>query len=153
MINDALAACDVIGVTRAILRLRHCEVAVGVGHGQPAEHVLVCRLAQRTFVLPLDPGPSFFIHVVAQPPTCAAGPGWALHVKWIRHNILTALQVCSQNEGCSLHPGDDGFRLSGHLKTCFDVTMMVPDQVPRWYLFDRMFSNSIFQFLSHKRAR
>lgn len=115
-INDALAACDIIGVTRAVPRLRHGEVAVSVGHGQPAEHVLVWSLAQRTFVLPLDPRPRLFIHVVVWPPTCAGGLGWSLHVKWVCHNIRTALQVCSQNEGCSLHPGDDGFCLGSHLR-------------------------------------
>lgn len=120
-VNDALAACDIIGVTRAMLRLRHSEVAVSIGHGQPAEHVLVWCFAQRAFILPQYPGPRLFVHVVVWPPTCAMGvPGWPLHVKWVCHNILTTLQVCSQNKRCSLHPGDDGFGLNSHLQTNYD---------------------------------
>lgn len=124
-INDALAARDVISVAGALLRLCHCEVAVSVGHSQPAEHVLIRRLTQRTFILPLDPGPRLFVHVVVWSSTCAGGPRWALHVKWVCHNILTALQVCSQNKGCSLHPGDDGFRLNSHLQTYYDGTRLI----------------------------
>lgn len=125
-VNDALSACGVISVAGAAVRLRHSQVTVGIGHGQPAEHVLVCSLPQGALVLPLNPGPGLLVHVVFQhrtpvalhPSTVhAAGPGWSLHVKGVGHNFLAALQVCSQNEGRSLHPSNYGFSLNCYLRT------------------------------------
>lgn len=57
---------------------------------------------------------------------------WSLHVKRVRHQFFSPLQISSQYEWVALHPGDDGFGLSGELcgqqaDTCLDVTT-----VPRW---------------------
>lgn len=40
---------------------------------------------------------------------------WTLHVKRVSDQFLSSLQISSQHKGVALHPGNDGFCLSGEL--------------------------------------
>lgn len=123
-VDVSLAPSDIISVTGATLCLRHGQVTVGVGHGQPAEHRLVRCLPPCTLVLSLDPSPSLLIHVViyswgATP--SAICPWGTLHVIGVGDDLLPTLEVCSQHERCPLHPRNYGTGLHSCLRRCVNA--------------------------------